>query len=236
MTLDAMAIQQPCSGCTSQSERPDALGVSSVSLSAHAGLFEALVSGLEEEQVELARADVPVSRLLATPGVVTQVHSVPGGGVLVTAATSTGPQAVIKEVGLIVSMYHAFALRFSMEPDVRAVTVHLNIQQPIQLDYTWHFAFRDVIELPDGRFMASSVELDPLKMRDAPRLDNSAAGCAAKCGATGITGILLGCLASFFIGPPGYLACCVASVGMQSSRAWYVSRDVTWASQYMFTK
>lgn len=216
MTWDA--IQKPCSGCTSQLQRPDALGLSTISLSAHTDLFEVLTSGLEqEEQVELAASEVAVGRLLTTPGLITQVHSVPegsvsGGGVLVTAATSTGSRAVIKAVGSIGGLYHAFTVRFFIDQEARAVRVQLSSDHPVQLDYTWHFAFRDVVALPDGRFMASSVELDAAKMAAAPRIDIDA-GCIALCGASPIISILFGCLPLLIFTPPVYLGCVLAATG-----------------------
>ena len=207
---------KPCSGCTSQPERPGALDVRTISLSAHTDLFELLASGMEQEiQVELAASDVAVNRLLATPGLITHVHSVPedsvpGGGVIVTASKVTGPQAVIKAVGSVASIYHASTMRFFMDQEARAIRVQLSSEQPIQVDHTWHFAFRDVVALPDGRFTASSVELDAAKMAAAPRVDlDQGRTCVLWCGITAIPAVLIPCLFALIFGPEAYLACAI---------------------------
>jgi hypothetical protein len=211
-------MAKPCSGCTSQPEQPGARDVRTTSLSAHTDLLELLTSSLEQEiQVDLAASDTAVGRLLATPGLLTQVHSVPedsasGGGVVVTAATSTGSEAVIKAVGSVASTYHASTLRFFLDQETRAIRVQLSSEQPLQVDYTWHYAFRDVVALPNGHFTASSVELDALKMAAAPRVDlDQTQQCYVLCGVQGIVGVLLACLPAIIVGgPPLYIACVAA--------------------------
>lgn len=223
-----MAIQKPCSGCSSQSEQPGAPDLRTISLSAHTDLFELLASSMEQEiQVDLAASGAGINRLLATPSLITQVHNVPedrvpGGGVIVTAATSTESQAVIKAVGSVASTYHAYTMRFFLDQEGRAIRVQLSTEQPIQLDHTWHYAFRDVVALPDGRFAASSIELDAAKMAaQPPSLNGGTTGghggpvhskpdpkeiCYINCAGKALPGVLVPCLA-FILFPPAELAC-----------------------------
>jgi len=182
----------------------------------------------QEIQVELAASDVAVNRLLATPGLITQMHSVPedsvpGGGVIVTAATSTESQAVIKAVGSVASTYHAYTVRFFLDQEARAIRVQLSSEQPIQLDYTWHYAFRDVVVLPDGRFTASSVELDAPKMKNGngggpvPRHPSGQnASCYNSCFVRYITPAIAVCLL-YLLWPPAMVACFAGTGAMVAS-------------------
>ena len=230
-----MDIQKPCSGCSSQSEQPGALDLRTISLSAHTDLFELLASSMEQEiQVELAASGAGINRLLATPSLITQVHSVPedrvpGGGAIVTAATSTESQAVIKAVGLVASTYHAYTVRFFLDQEGRAIRVQLSSEQPIQLDYTWHYAFRDVVALPDGRFTASSIELDAAKMAalahgngnggpgpHGPTKPDPHQSCYNSCTVRYITPALAVCLL-YLLWPPAMVACFAGTGAMVAS-------------------
>jgi hypothetical protein len=178
-------------------------------------LFEALAGALEADQVALATTGGGLSRLLGTPNLDTQIHALPGG-VVVTSTLASSLNAKLKAAGTVASTYYAWGLDYTFDPQARTLAVTLKSEQPVQHEYTWHYAFQGVVELPNGNFTATALGLDVPAMAAAPRasLDQR---CINYCHAQGIIGVLAACLPALILGPEGYLGCAIGGAAVSAS-------------------
>jgi hypothetical protein len=209
-------MHQCCKECTArQGEGPvDKQTITSISLSKHNALFEALAAGLQAEQTPLAAGASGFSRLAATPGLIAQIHTTPDGGVFASAAvpTANGLGAKVRLTGSIGLTPSVLTLAHTIDYQGKAVAVTLTVEQPIKVEQTWHFNFAGVTPLPNGNYSASSLELDTTKtfLSSQFSLDQR---CVNNCGGQAGWTLLGVCLLSLIAGPEAYVACVIAGLG-----------------------
>ena len=164
-------MHQPCKECAARQGEGsvEKQTITSISSSTHNALFEALAAGLQAEQVPLATGASGFSRLTATPRIITQIHTTPDGGVFATAAMPTANGAKVRLTGSIGLAPSVLTLAHTLDYQGKAVAVSLTVEQPVRVEQTWHFNFAGVTPLPNGNFMASSVEPDTTKAFLSPQ-------------------------------------------------------------------
>jgi hypothetical protein len=207
-------MHQPCKECAARQGEGsvEKQTITSISSSTHNALFEALAAGLLAEQVPLATGASGFSRLTATPRIITQIHTTPDGGIFATAAMPTANGAKVRLTGSIGLAPSVLTLAHTLDYQGKAVAVSLTVEQPVRVEQTWHFNFAGVTPLPNGNFMASSVELDTTKAFLSPQfsLDQR---CVRNCGGQAGWTLLGVCLIALIAGPEAYIACVTDGLG-----------------------